>query len=341
MAYKKFIHAAAFMLLIAAAAGCKGSVEQPGFISVFSDEGKTAVLKDFIQSGNNEILLTFGGKVTSLTVRAVKENTSEEVACSFEKMEAPEDVSVFQVSPLSEFEIGEKFTVIGSAACGENSILDFSLPFEGANAKPAQLKFSEIRPGTKAKNSYIKFTVTEGGNLFGIYLYSAAEKDKNYAFPAAEVSKGEVIVLHRHLPSIPEAAVDEITSDGECKADEAFSGIRDFWCRIKRFTVQKTNVFLLKTSKTGKIQDAFLCINHKETEWKKAQTEEAAKDAEKAGVWKPDGSAENAVKVENSGYVFIRDLNKDYEKSLEQWSVQKSSKRAAGLKSTRGKKSKK
>ncbi len=323
MTYKKLIYGATITVLLVSLAVCKGSAEQSGFISIFSGEGKQLVLKDFKQLKNNDIMLTFSGNVTTLKVHSLREGSAEKTACICELMEADNSVSVFKVHPLGEFKIGEGFNIVGSVEHDKNGVLDFSLPFRGVNTNPAKLKFSEIRIGTPANPAYIKFTVISGGNLCGLYLYSSGEKEKNYVFPDAEVSSGETVMLHRWLPENADSAVDEINSDIECSLPEADRSARDFWCRIKKFTAQKTNIFLLKSEENGEIQDAFLCVNHKDLEWKKSGIEAAAQDVEKAKMWKPDASPESAVQIEKNNQIFVRNLNKELQKSAGEWSLKK------------------
>lgn len=329
MTYKNIIRTAAICLLLITTAGCKGFIEQPAFVSILSTENTTAILKTFELLPDNSVVLTFEGKVTNITAHAIRENSNEEVACISEELkqednsEKAEIHTVFKISPAAQFKIGEAFKLEGSVECGKNNILDFSLPFCGANPNPAQLIFSEIRVGTAKKPAYIKFKVSKAGNLFGLYLQSSSEKGKDYVFPAAEVKKDEIIVLHRYLPGNENSVNDEINNDGECTTEGHFSGERDFWHSIKKFNAAKSNIFLLKTGINGTISDILVIAALKETEWKKDEIKSAVKEAEKAGIWKPDCSIENALRIDKADTVYSFIPKDGMEKSCENWKSSK------------------
>lgn len=329
MTCKNIIRTAAICLLFITVAGCKGFIEQPAFVSIFSTENTTAVLKTFELLSDNSVVLTFEGKVTDVMAHAIRENSNEEIACTSEELK-PENNSendeihtVFKISPAAQFKPGEAFTLAGSAECGKNNILDFSLPFFGANSNPASLIFSEIRVGTTKSPAYIKFKVSKAGNLFGLYLRSAAEKGKDYVFPAAEVQKDEIVVLHRYIPANVDSVTDEINNDGECTAPGNFTGERDFWHTIKKFTPSKSNIFLLKTGIDGTISDVLVIAALKENEWTKDGIKSVIKEAEKSGIWKPDCSIENAVRIDKGDTVYFFIPKDGAEKSCENWKSSK------------------
>ncbi len=325
MTCKKIIRTAAMCLLLTTVAGCKGFIEQPAFVSILSTENKTAVLKTFEILPNNSVVLTFEGKVTNVTAHAIRENSNEEIVCISEELkpennsEESEVNTVFKISPAAQFKIGETFTLAGSAECGKNNMLDFSLPFCGANPNPADLIFSEIRTGTPTKPAYIKFKVSKAGNLFGLYLQSSFEKGKDYVFPAAEVKKDEVIALHLYVSDKLDFVNDEINNDGECTATGNFTGERDFWHTVKKFSPEKSNIFLLKTGIKGTILDVLVIARLKENDWKNERLKSAAKEAEKAKIWKPDCAIENAVRIVKGDTIFSFNPKNGAERSCENW----------------------
>lgn len=329
MTCKKIIRTAAMCLLLTTVAGCKGFIEQPAFVSILSTENKTAVLKAFEILSDNSVLLTFEGMVSNVTAHAIRENSDEEIACISEELkpennsEKSEVNTVFKISPATQFKIGEAFTLAGSAECGKNNMLDFSLPFCGANPNPAALIFSEIRAGTPSKPAYIKFKVTKAGNLFGLYLQSSFEKGKDYVFPAAEVEKDEVIALHLYVPEKADSINDEINNDGECTAKGNFTGERDFWHTVKKFNPARANIFLLKTEINGPISDVLVIAPQNKNDWKNERLKSAAKEAEKAKIWKPDCAIENAVRIVKGDTIFSFNPKNGAERSCENWKALK------------------
>lgn len=339
MTYKNKFVVVIFCTLFALIAGCKGFIEQPSFVSVISPEEKNVVLKQTDLNADGDVTLSFDGKVSKLNVYAANEKDSQ-IACSVEKIKAEDSEdspkSVFKVHPLTNFKIGEEFKIIGSAECGKNTVLEFSLPLKGVNSNPAQLEFCEFQLGTTTKPTYIKFRVTKAGNLFGLYLYSSGESKKDYAFPACDVVENEIIVLHRHLPTEnPELATDEIDSADTCNASFAFKSARDFWHKIKRFTPAKTNVLLLKSSKDGKVISVLATASTKDSDWKKEPIKLAATQAE--NVWLPDCAIENAIQIEKAGTVYVLHKKADGKKSNADWElVPTKSKKAKRVAKARG-----
>jgi len=99
-----------------------------------------------------------------------------------------EDLSVFKIKPSASFEIGEDFKICGKVAGNMSQILDFELPFKGANTRPAELSFSSLKLGSTSKQGFIKLRVKKGGNLFGINLVNTGNsKEPDHVFPAFEV----------------------------------------------------------------------------------------------------------------------------------------------------------
>ena len=299
------------LLVLSLCASCSGMIEQPGFVSIFSGNDESITLKEFEQSPNNEITLIFEGRAAGLQAYALKGNLSEEILCTVEEIEAADfsqdkaykakngDLSVFKIKPSASFEIGEDFKICGKVAGNMSQILDFELPFKGANTRPAELSFSSLKLGSTSKQGFIKLRVKKGGNLFGINLVNAGNsKEPDYIFPAFEIKEGNVIVFYWYLPpdgSEPEDGI--LVSADACNALEPGEKAFCFWAKLQKFQPKRTNAVLIRTSQNEGLQDAVLFRNPKDEEWGRPEIERAALEAAEAGLWQPDGDILNAVQA--------------------------------------------
>ena len=299
------------LLVLSLYAYCSGMIEQPGFVSIFSGNNESITLKEFEQSPNNEISLVFEGHAAGLQVYALKENSSEEILCTVEEIEAADfsqdkaykakngDLSVFKIKPNANFEIGEDFKICGKVAGNMSQILDFELPFKGANTNPAELSFSSLKLGSTSKQGFIKLRVKKGGNLFGINLVNTGNsKEPDYMFPAFEVKEGNIIVFYWYLP--PDGSEPEdgrLISSKDCEAIEAGEKAFCFWAKLQKFQPKRTNAIVIKSAQDGFVQDAVLFRHPKDEEWGKPEIERAVLEAAEAGLWQPDGDLLNAVQA--------------------------------------------
>ena len=299
------------LLVLSLCASCSGMIEQPGFVSIFSGNDESITLKEFEQSPNNEITLIFEGHAAGLQAYALKGNLPEEILCTVEEIEAAdfsqdkaykaknEDLSVFKIKPSASFEIGEDFKICGKVAGNMSQILDFELPFKGANTNPAELSFSSLKLGSTSKQGFIKLRVKKGGNLFGINLVNTGNsKEPDHVFPAFEVKEGNVIVFYWYLP--PDGSEPEdgcLISSKDCEAIEAGEKAFCFWAKLQKFQPKRTNAVLIRTSQNEGLQDAVLFKHPKDEEWGRPEIERAALEAAEAGLWQPDGDLLNAVQA--------------------------------------------
>ncbi|UTC62751.1 hypothetical protein E4O00_11270 [Treponema sp. OMZ 788] len=314
------------LLVLSLSASCSGMIEQPGFVSIFLGNDERLILKEFEQSQNNEIGLVFEGAVSDLQVYALKENNPEEILCTVEKVEAAESFSAFKIRPSKNFTIGEDFKICGKVSGGMSQILDFELPFKGANTKPAELSFSSMKLGSTSKPGFIKFDVKSDGNLFGIKLVNAGNsKEPDFAFPAFEVKAGNIIVFYWFLPSDGSEPEDGILVSAEsCAALEAGEKAFCFWGRLQKFQPKRTNAVLIREPKTEALQDAVLFRHPKDEDWGVNEIENAVLEAVAAGLWKPDGDILNAVQANISPAKMLKRLS--YEKinrNAEDWTLTK------------------
>ncbi len=327
MTYKEKIMLFALIVQLCLWASCSGSVEQPSFVSLYSDsvssnseignetaqDSTSPKLKSFSLGDQNVLAIVLSGDVKNLKAHAFRSSAMDkEIACVVERIsESGEDVDektvaedselvVYKIRPSQIFEIGESFVIEGSVEGSGSSNLDFSLPFKGLNSKPAKLLFTELRLGEGKKHGYIRFKVIESGNLSGLTLCMPANtwaKATEYTFPVAKVEKGEKIAYHWYTPPDSPGVVDEVNDDVKCSDKHAHSDARDFWGNFKKFNPKKTNAIILKSAKNGPLQDAVLFVHPKDADWMHESVAAVAQEAVDAGLWFPDASPKGALIV--------------------------------------------
>jgi len=289
--------------------GCLSVSEQPQFTAIAGNDLEPIKLLHRTLQEHNTVQLYFSGTAALTLAEAVLVRTNQEAACTVEPLavsdavldalnEADDNISAFSITPSVPIEIGEKFIVRGSVTDGEHRVLDFALPFEGKNHRPACLQISEIRPlySSKPKSEFIECMVTEAGNLAGITILNVGDKNQpHYTFPAAEVKKGEVVVYHWR--SVEADIRDELTPSTVSKGTQASAGARDFWGPFTSLPKRNANVILIKTHAKGPIQDAILYCTKKEFDkrspslsWGSEQLAQDAAAAVASGAW--NGSTE-------------------------------------------------
>ena len=207
-------------------AGCAGFSKQPIFTEIIGEEADPVKIVKTARMENNAVQMFFSGTAEFLSAEIFIPETGETQVCSAECMDIPDGFTdsegqsgkvdtytAFTLTPTAPIGIGAPFVLRGSVSDTKHSVLDFALPFEGANTRPAKLRITEIRPlySSKPKSEFIEFIVMESGNLSGITITNVGDKQNpHYRFPAAEVSAGETIVYHWR--SVEEGIRDELTA---------------------------------------------------------------------------------------------------------------------------------
>ena len=308
-----------FLVLIICAlcgAGCAGFSKQPIFTDIVGGEAEPIKIIKTAQTETNTVQIYFAGTTEFLSAEICIPETGEMQACSVEGIDIPDDFTdsegqsgktntytAFALTPTAPIGIGAPFVLRGSVSDTKHSVLDFALPFEGANTRPAKLRITEIRPlySSKPKSEFIEFIVMESGNLSGITITNVGDKQNpHYRFPAAEVSAGETIVYHWR--SVEEGIRDELTAKTISGGTQACLTARDFWGPYTSIPKRNANVILIKVGATGDIQDAILYCTEKEFAKRGSaptwNDEALVRDAEAAvtsGVWRSGAVLKAAV----------------------------------------------
>lgn len=332
-------------------AGCAGFSKQPIFTEIIGEEAEPVKIVKTARMENNAVQMFFSGTAEFLSAEIFIPETGETQTCSVEPMDIPDDFTdsegksgkvdtytAFVLTPTAPIGIGTPFVLRGSVSDTKHSVLDFALPFEGANTRPAKLRITEIRPlySSKPKSEFIEFIVMESGNLAGITITNVGDKQNpHYHFPAAEVSAGETIVYHWR--SVEEGIRDELTAKTISGGTQSCPAARDFWGPYTSIPKRNANVILIKAGVNGDIQDAILYCTEKEFAKRGAahawNDEELGREAEAAvasGVWRGGAVLKSAVIAPiTASKSLVRDAKSGVNKA-ESWTLRDSKKVTMG-----------
>jgi len=132
---------------------------------------------------------------------------------------------------------GREYAVSGEVADARGNATRFALRFIGYNARPPRLRLSELQTAkntalTNLHRDYAELEILEAGNLGGVELaWSSSVKAYAYRFPAAEVARGDFVVLHL-APEGLAAELDETGSElGLSGGVDSRPFARDFWSK--------------------------------------------------------------------------------------------------------------
>ena len=332
-------------------AGCAGFSKQPIFTEIIGEEAEPVKIVKTVRTETNTVQMYFSGTAEVLSAEIFIPETGETQACSTERMDIPDgftdsegqsgkaDVyTAFTLTPTAPIGIGAPFVLRGSVSDTKHSVLDFALPFEGANTRPAKLRITEIRPlySSKPKSEFIEFIVMERGNLSGITITNVGDKQNpHYQFPAAEVSAGETIVYHWR--SVEEGIRDETTAKIISGGTQSCPAARDFWGPYTSIPKRNANVILIKAGVNGDIQDAILYCTEKEfakrgaaPAWNDEALVQAAEAAVASGVWRDGAVLKSAVIAPiTASKSLVRDAKAGVNKA-ENWTLRDSKKVTMG-----------
>lgn len=207
---------------------------------------------------------------------------------------ADEDGKNFTLIMSQATEIGKSYEVYGIAEDEVGNSLTFCIPFIGYNSMVPRVIITELqvkyakgssKGNTIYRGEYVEFLALEDGNLAGLVLESASDgRDKSYRFPAIEVSKGEVFLVH--LRTVDEGCVNEDGDDlSLATAPHSAEGIRDLWSDNTTARLHDTaDVIILRDTVHGVVMDAVMYAAPDSTEWKFAVGEYAI-EASLSGVY--------------------------------------------------------
>ena len=281
-------------------------------------------LKDFLVIDEHTLSMSFSEKVspvTSLVSQQLKgisdsmeHSESLEASPAIEaaagkygridvEIQPQEDSQSFTLILKEDCKIGMAYEFFGTVADKMGNTLTLCVPFTGFNSRlpelimtEVQIKYAKGSSGGKEiyRSEFVEFLVLKGGNLGGLELISGADGEaKKYSFPALEVEKGQVFLVH--LRSAGEACVDERENLDEAGAPHSADGILDLWSDNTSARLHDSaDVILLRNGVNGNIFDAFMYADAKSLEWKTGPAEYAAKAAA-AGIYETGDVSEAAL----------------------------------------------
>ncbi len=278
------------VLAVCGPLSCKATEE--GIILV-DDSYSCPKIEDFFVTGENSARIVFDQKIDfkgfSLNPAVSVENVK--VECS----EAEKSLCLVDVIFSENLRIGEKYNFYGEVYDNIGNSLTFSLPLLGFNGRTPDVEITEIHPkyssGTNSagkyfKCEYVELRVLSDGNLSGMELYSASDgAAKNFVFPAVEVSRGEIVIVH--LRKKEDSAVNELGGDlALSKTKYSSDNARDLWAENESARLgDEMDVVLLRKSVGGDIADSVCYAPEDAAEWKTEEMKNAARMAFEAGKW--------------------------------------------------------
>lgn len=288
------------VLAVCGPVSCKATEE--GIILV-DDSYSCPKIEDFYVTGENSARIVFDQKID---LKGFSMNPSVSVEkVNVECSENEKSLCLVDVVFSENLQIGEKYNFYGEVSDKIGNSLTFSLPLLGFNGRIPDVEITEIHPkyssGTNSSGKYYKCEFVElrilsDGNLSGLELYSANDgAAKNYVFPALDVFRGEMIIVH--LRKKDESAVNELGADlALSKSKYSSDSARDLWAENENARLgDEMDVVFLRNSVDGSIIDSVCYADESAVEWKSEEMKNAAKLAVESGKWN-DSSISGAVR---------------------------------------------
>ncbi len=254
----------------------KGDFYPPALVSVRAEDGQSLVLgfDEEVQSLEGTYVLedAQGRTIPGLGAAA----QGKDLALSLGIVEVP----------------GAAYRLAGEVEDLRGNRCRFVLEFTGFNSRPPALALSEVRPqknsSTKTPHrDYIELAALSGGNLGGVELsWLSSTKILSYRFPAAELSSGDIVLLHLAPEARPEE-LDETGADlGLSGGIDAGPGYRDFWTALGPLS-DASGAILLRQRPAGKALDGlFYADEAKAGPLTEGKLKELVLILGREGVWK-------------------------------------------------------
>lgn len=279
------------VLFIVSPVSCR--LSEKGIMLYCVEDYECPVIKAFCVTGAETASITFSKNVNLQNCSVVPEIlvVSSKLSCVSEDKE----YWVYDISFDRKCTAGTDYKFMGIVKDSIGNSLTFSLPFKGFNENIPELEITEIHPkytsskrksGILYKGEYVEFLVRTDGNLAGVELRSAYDGiDKVYEFPAVEVRKGEVVVVH--LRSKTEGAVNELEEKLNLSTEYYSSDTaRDLWEEGDSSHLgDDMDVICLVNSFTDEFIDGVCYAKSDSTEWKTDFMASMAKRLKESGVW--------------------------------------------------------
>ncbi|MCR4742586.1 MAG: hypothetical protein K5866_06945 [Treponema sp.] len=219
---------------------------------------------------------------------------------------ASEDLKSYTFEFEEETQVGKAYEFYACVVDKIGNSLNLAIPFTGYNSRVPKIMMTEVHAKMAAQKSeeiendfrrleYVEFLVLEDGNLVGLEFVSGkAGEDKKYVFPAVEVHKGEIFLLH--LRSKGNGCVSE-EGDDLTLATNTYSSpeYRDLWLlKDEKFTDYTTDILVVRDSVSNKIIDAFMYRAEDVDNWSTKLKTDFSLNADICEIYE-SGDTENAT----------------------------------------------
>lgn len=273
----------------------------PEGLELFGADYKPPVLEDFNVVSENQLDLDFSDKIIikALSINKTNmphsmESTKDELSESIKAVTNKENAITAHINYNDEntsasfifdngLEIGQQYSLYAQAEDRRGSTLTFAFNFLGFNDHIPKMIFTEVRPkyvkkaATKTqpvtfKEEFVELLVLSDGNTSGLEIQSAYDgESKKYIFPAVEVKKGEILIIHLRSPQ------DDTESIMKSELNEDLNESRSFYSRVNARDLwdsnttsrlgDKTDVIVLKNNLNDSILDCILYADDFESPW--------------------------------------------------------------------------
>lgn len=287
------------------------------------------VIRGFSVTGKQRISIEFSGAVT-LTDSALSP-AIEIVGVQYTESES--GAYIVECEFAETLAAGKRYAFSGRAEDESGNSLTFSLPVEGRNYEIPALEITEVhnRKGSGKEHSvaypkeeFIELLVLHDGNLAGLEIFSADKNAAVYTFPAVQVKKKEIIIVH--LTNADEdGAVSETGGNIKLSKTHWYSSdsARDLWKDGKKSCLADAcDAILLVNPVENTVLDAFLYAPDAAEDWPKESIRLAAERSVDAGCW-PDADVKSAVQSDgiSPSKSFIKTGRKN---AADAWDISKS-----------------
>lgn len=248
-------------------------------IHILGGDYNPPVLEEFFVQNENSICLKFSESVnlTSAVVSDVLNQNDLDTEIHYDEERKQIDVLFNE-----EMNIGSDYEMVGTVKDSVGNSMTFLIPFIGFNKNVAKILMTEIQSDSVSsqnskekengfyRNEFIEFLVLSDGNLSGLEILSGYDGlGRGFKFPAIDVKKGEIIVVH--LRKRGNGCISELGDDlNLSKNSYSNDNVRDLWTDSEDTALgNRTDVILLRNVANGEVLDCVMYRDSKISEWSK------------------------------------------------------------------------
>ena len=274
---------------------CKVSTEG---IQIIGGDYSPPVVEDLSVLSDSALQITFSEKVS---VKSALLSAEDKIPLTVQTCDDDKTVTFNFNSPT---QIGKSYEFYAVVEDSIGNSLTFSTEFTGYNSclpklimTEAQIKYTKanLASGPEYRSEFIEFLVLSDGNLAGLRLMSACDgEDKAYDFPAIEVQKGQVFLVH--MRTAGEGCICEDGDNLNLASARFSSDKRDLWSENTSYCFNDSSDVIYVLNKTsGAILDGFMYAKDDAAEWT-SDCKAGAENLVKAGIYE-------SLEIENAASV--------------------------------------